>query len=125
MLLLGLILGSLLETIYRSVYAKTFTRPKLVNVQMYGLVGGFLAVLYTWHLALALELLLLLMVPTMIEFITGYLYHRFTGKYPWDYSLEKRQIMKLVSLRFSLIWFTISLVAYYLLIPLITTFQHS
>jgi uncharacterized membrane protein len=115
--LTGLIIGSVLEFSYRSLRAKKIIMPKFVNTQMYGSAGVFLVFIYLLDIPLFFELVLILIFPTLIEFITGYLYLRIKGVYLWDYSKELCNFKKLVCPVFSFYWFVIAVILYYLLIP--------
>lgn len=116
---IGLFLGYILEFFYRSITHKKIIIPKLVNSQMYAFTGVFLFFLYPLKLSLFLELVLIFLFPTIIEFITGYLYLKIKHKYLWDYSKELFNFQKLICLRFSFYWFIISLIFFYLIIPFI------
>ncbi len=115
--LIGCLLGSIFEFVYRSTKAEKITIPLFVNIQMYGVTGAFLAVLHFLDIPTVIKLILMFAFPTFIEFITGYLYLRTNGIYPWDYSKEPYNYKNLICLRFSLLWFIISLFCYYLIIP--------
>ncbi len=86
---------------------------------MYGVVGGFLCVLYFLKTSLYFELILILIFPTLIEFITGYLYLKIKKTRLWDYSEEFFSLKGIICLKFSFFWFIISAFYYYLVLPLI------
>lgn len=112
---IGLLIGSIFEFTYRSINAKRFIKPKIINVQMYGLMGVFLVLIYFVNLSLVSKLILIFIIPTLIEFLTGYLYLRIKKIRLWDYSEEKFNFMGIICLKFSLIWFIISVIYYFLL----------
>ena len=118
-LILGLIIGCILESGYRSFYAKKIILPKLANVQMYGFIGIFLSILYLAKVSLKTELLLLFVFPTLIEFITGYLYLKIKKVRLWDYSNENLNFMGIIRLRFSIYWFLICSLYYFYLLPIL------
>lgn len=117
--LIGLSVGALLETMYRSNQAKRFFKPELINIFMYGLVGIFFSLLYLSKVSRVYEIVLLFIVPTLIEFVIGYLYLKIKKVYLWDYSKEKFNFMNLICLRFSIYWFVIALIYYYFFLPTI------
>ena len=112
---IGLIGGLILELVYRSVNTKRIVMPRFVNFQMYGLTTAFLSSLYYLNIPMIIKLLLIFIFPTLIELITGYLYLKIKGVYLWDYSKEPLNFKKLVCLRFSIYWFIIAILYYYLL----------
>ena len=116
---IGLLIGFIFEFIYRSVQAKKITTPKLINYQMYGLTGAFLVFLYFFNISLIFKIILMFIFPTFIEFITGYLYLKIRKIYLWNYSKEPFNFMGIICPLFSFYWFIISLIYYYLFLPLI------
>jgi uncharacterized protein len=112
---IGLTAGLILEIVYRSINAKKLVIPKFVNFQMYGLTGAFLFWLYYLSIPITIKLILIFIFPTLVELITGYLYLIIKGVYLWDYSKQQFNFKKLICLRFSIYWFIIALVYYYLL----------
>ncbi len=112
--LVGLLGGFILELIYRSSNAKKLVLPKLINIQMYGVMSVFLTLIYFINMSLVFKLILIFIIPTLIEFLTGYLYLKTKGIRLWDYSKEKFNFMGIICLRFSLVWFIISVIYYYL-----------
>ena len=115
---MGLAVGFVLEFIYRSHEHKRLVRPKLVDVQMYALIGAFLALLSFFEMPLVYKLVLIFIVPTLVEFLTGYLDLKMKKIRLWNYSHEEFNFMGFICLRFSLYWFLISLVYYYFLLPI-------
>ena len=81
---------------------------------MYGFMGAFLVFIYFLDLSPVFKLILIFIVPISIEFITGYLYFKIKKVRLWDYSKEKFNFLGIICLRFSLIWFIVSVVYYYL-----------
>lgn len=112
-----LLAGFALEFIYRFFESNKPIKPRFVNAQMYGFTGIFLVLIYSFNTSLAFKLFLILIIPTLIEFLTGYVYFKIKRIRLWDYSKEKLNFMGIICLRFSLIWFIISVFYYYLVIP--------
>ncbi len=113
---IGLIIGLVLECVYRSIEHKKLVKPKLIDAQMYALIGAFLAVISFLEIPLVYELILIFIVPTLVEFLTGYLDLKIKKVRLWNYSKEKYNFMGIICLRFSLYWFLIALVYYYFLL---------
>ncbi|MEI6580782.1 MAG: putative ABC transporter permease [bacterium] len=110
---IGLFVGFVLEFIYRSFEFKKLIKPKLIDAQMYALIAAFLAFISFLEMHLFFRLILIFIVPTFIEFLTGYLDLKIKKIRLWDYSKEKFNFMGIICLRFSLYWFLISLGYYY------------
>ena len=115
----GIIVGVLLETIYRSKEAKRLTAPQFINVHMYGWMGIFLVFIYFLKLPLLSELILIFIIPTLMEFLMGYIYLKIKGVYLWTYFEYKFNFMGIICLRFSIYWFVFSAIYYYLFMPII------
>ena len=116
--LIGLLIGYILEFMYRSLTARKIIFPKFINYQMYGLTGGFLYFLYMLNISLISKLIYMFIFPTVIEFIIGYSYLKIYGIYLWDYSNEIFNFKKIICPAYSFVWFVISLIYYLLIIPL-------
>lgn len=115
---IGLAVGLVLECIYRSIEHKKLIKPKLIDAQMYALIGAFLTIVSFLEMSLAYKLILIFVIPTFVEFLTGYLDLKIKKVRLWNYSHEKFNFMGIICLRFSLYWFLISLIYYYFLLPL-------
>jgi uncharacterized membrane protein len=114
---IGILAGFILEFSFRSIEARKFFAPKLVDLQMYGLIGSFLVFIYYLNIGLIYKLILMFVVPTLIEFLTGYLYLKIKKVYLWTYFHQKFNFMGLVCPLFSLFWFLISLAYYFFVLP--------
>jgi len=117
--LVGILIGFVFEFIYRSIESQKIIMPKLVNVQMYGLIGAFLVFVYYLNLRFPYKLIIFFIIPTCLEFLTGYLYLKIKKIYLWNYDAQKYNFMGLVCPLFSTFWFIISLVYYFTVLPLI------
>ena len=116
---IGILIGILLEFSFRSIEEKRLIMPKLIDCQMYGLIGAFLAIIYFLHISLILKLILMFVVPTLIEFTTGYLYLKIKKIYLWDYKKETLNFMGIICPLFSFFWFLISTAYYFLFLPFV------
>ncbi len=115
--IVGSLLGLIFEFTYRSIKSKKLIWPLFVNYYMYGATGVFLVFLCGVDMPMLFKILLMFIFPTLIEFLTGYLYLKIKGIYLWDYSNKPFNFMKLVCLEFSLYWFILSMACYYLFLP--------
>lgn len=118
-LFIGFMIGFILELIYRSSESKKLIFPKFINYQMYGLTGAFLILVYYLNISLIIKLILMFIFPTLVEFLTGYLYLKIKGIYLWNYSKEPLNFNGLICLKFSLVWFIVAIAYYYTILPLI------
>lgn len=116
---IGILAGFVFEFVYRSIENRKIVIPKLVDLQMYGLTGAFLVFIYYLDIKLIYKLVLMFVIPTCIEFLTGYLYLKIKKVYLWTYFEEKYNFMGLICPLFSFFWFLISLVYYFLLLPFV------
>jgi len=113
----GFIMGWVLEWGYRSFVAKKHLKPLFINTQMYALSTVGLYLIYILQIHLAIKIILILALTTGIEFIIGYTYLITKKVRLWDYAAERFNFKGIVCLRFSLYWFLLSLIYYYLIIP--------
>jgi len=116
---IGILVGFVLEFIYRSIEKGKIVVPKLINLQMYGLIGVSLVFVYYLNIQFPYKLIILFIVPTCIEFLTGYIYLKIKKVYLWNYFNEKDNFMGLICPKFSTFWFLLSLVYYFTVLPII------
>jgi len=116
--LIGLLIGAILEFVYRSIEHKKIVLPKYIDYQMYGLIGALLVVVYYLSISIIYKFVLMFALPTIVEFLTGYLYFKIKRKRLWDYRKERYNFKGTICLLFSIVWFFITLVYYYLVLPL-------
>jgi len=117
--LIGISLGFILEFLYRSYEAKKLILPKFIDCQIYGLTGILLVLLYYAQLSIFYEIILLFIIPTLLEFIIGFTYLKIKKISRWDYSLEKFNYKGIICLKFSIFWFIIATLYYFLVLPVI------
>ena len=116
---IGILVGFVLEFIYRSIEKGKIVVPKLINLQMYGLIGVSLVFIYYLNIQFPYKLIILFIVPTCIEFLTDYIYLKIKKVYLWNYFNEKDNFMGLICPKFSTFWFLLSLVYYFTILPII------
>ncbi len=114
---IGILVGFILELVFRSIENKKIIIPKLINLQMYGLIGASLVFTYYLDIRFPYKLVILFVVPTCIEFLTGYIYLKIKKVYLWNYFDEKDNFMGLICPKFSTFWFLLSLVYYFTILP--------
>lgn len=115
----GLAGGYLLEFLYRSFTNKKMIRPLLINAQMYGLSAVFLYLLPLFAASLILKAVVILAFTTGLEFAVGYSYFAAKGIRLWDYSGYALNYQGFVCARFSLYWLVLSLLYFYVVLPVV------
>ncbi len=111
--LIGLVLGFVLEFVYRSFNSKKLILPLFINLQMYGLSTAFLYFLSLYDLPIYFLILFILIFTTGIEFIIGYTYLKYKNIMLWDYRQEKFNYKGLICLKFSILWVVLCLMYYF------------
>lgn len=87
---------------------------------MYGISMCILILGYKYfYRNLTIMTFLCFMVPTSVEYLSGYILKRIFNKVYWDYSMLKYNFQGLISLRFSIYWTLLSLLTVYLFQPII------
>jgi uncharacterized membrane protein len=115
--LIGCLIGFVTEFFFRSFEHKKLVIPKFINYQMYGFTGAFLVFIYFWEINLIFKWMLIFIFPTVVEFLTGFLFKKIERVSLWNYKKDKFNFMGIICLRFSFYWFIISLVYYYFILP--------
>jgi uncharacterized membrane protein len=116
-------IGWIIEEVYSvTVYKKFKKEGFLIGPfkPMYGIAGTIL-ILYNQMLNInGIPLILLcFLIPTTVEYISGYMLKHIFNKVFWDYSNMKYNIHGFVTLRFSLYWTLLSSIGVYFLQPLV------
>lgn len=86
---------------------------------MYGFAPVILLILLSGIENKILIFLLCFIIPSSVEYISGFLLQKLFNKHWWDYSRIPFQLNGHVCLRFSIYWIFLSLAVIYLLHPLI------
>lgn len=77
---------------------------------MYAIAMSWILELYKVLPNIMLLIIISFIIPTSVEYITGFLMRRFFHKDYWDYSKEKYNYEGIICLRFSLIWVLLSII---------------
>ena len=120
--LFGLLIGCLFEIIYRSIEYRKFVVPRFVNLQMYWLTSVFLFWLYFFWFPWELEVLLMIIFTTGIEFTIWYIYLRIKKIHLRNYSHQRANYKWIICPLFSLYWLLIAIIFYYIIFPWIIGF---
>jgi len=113
--LFGLFFGYFAELIYKWYWNGQYIRPRFVNIQIYGFAIALIYIIFLLNFSLPIVALLLAIVTTGLEFLTGYLYLKFKNIRLWDYTTEAFNYNGLICLKFSLYWLVLALIYYWLL----------
>jgi len=106
-------IGTISEFIYRTVSYKKLTPPQITNIQMYVFSALFIYFLYPLNLIFPIKAFMMLLFMTSIEYITGVLYFKYTGKMLWEYFSEKWNYQGIICPKFSFYWLVIGLLYYF------------
>lgn len=123
------IAGYLIEEIYSYIINGNFKKEGFLKgpyKPMYGLAFTILVLLdYYFNFNIITRLVLYLIVPTTIEFISGYLLLKIFNEKYWDYSNLKFNYMGLITLSFSFYWMILCYFGIKYVVPLINNFYIS
>ena len=114
-------IGWIIEEVYSYVTVKKIKKEGFLKgpvKPMYGIASTIL-ILYNQILDIdGIPLVLLcFLIPTTVEYISGYMLKHIYNKTYWDYSNLKYNIHGFVTLRFSLYWTLLSFIGVYYLQP--------
>lgn len=115
----GLVIGLVVEFIYKSIERKKLVLPQMVNLQMYAYTSVLLYFLYFWEIGLLYKILVVLIFTTGLEYAIGHYLLKHNLKLDWDYSGCWLNYKGLICFKFSVLWLLMSLLVYYTLIPFI------
>lgn len=118
-LLSGLIIGFIAESIFRSLKNKKTVIPSPYSIIMYGLTGPFLYFIYNFKIHMIFKIFSIICFTTGLEFLVGYLLKKYKNTILWDYSKHKFNYQGLICLRFSIYWLFMALGYYYFILPLL------
>lgn len=116
-------IGWLIEGLYSLIITKKFKKEGFLKTPLKPMYGIAMTALIIFHEMMyiygVIFLILLSLIPTIVEYISGYiLEHKFEQKY-WNYSEVKYNINGYVCLKFSLYWTVLTYVGIYFFQPMI------
>ena len=115
--------GWIIEKLYHYHVEKNFKKKGFLigpYKPLYGIAMTILVVCKEiFYLNDALILTLCFIIPSVVEYISGYLLRRFFNENYWDYSNSKFNIKGIVTLTFSMYWWGLSIIGVYLVNPVI------
>ncbi|MEK4516792.1 putative ABC transporter permease [Paenibacillus sp. FSL H8-0122] len=115
-------MGWVLEGSYNLYSAGTFRKEGFLKgpfKPMYGCAPLLLLAAYESRLPFLSFLLLALLIPSAVEFVSGWLLKRMFRRQWWDYSAMPYQLKGHICLKFSLYWWGLSLICIYAIQPMV------
>ncbi|GAB6169858.1 putative ABC transporter permease [Clostridium carnis] len=116
-------IGWIIENLYSYIITGEFKKDGFMKgpyKPMYGIAFTLLVIVNKYsNINSSLLIVLYFIIPTLIEFISGYLLRRFFNKEYWDYSNLKYNYKGLISLRFSFYWMILSFIGIIFIQPII------
>lgn len=117
------IVGGLIEGIYNYIITGKFKKEGFMKgpyKPMYGIAFTFLVLIDKYYnFNIIITLLLFFIIPTTVEFISGYLLKEVFNKQYWDYSKLKYNYKGLITLKFSFYWMILCYIGINFLQPVI------
>jgi uncharacterized membrane protein len=121
-------LGWLLENSYNLITKHRFIKPNFIKgpfKPMYGLAPIFLVYFIAPDTHWAVVICLCLIIPTIIEYISGAMLQQLTNRKWWNYSNIPFQLHGHICLSYSLCWLGLSLLCINVLHPAIVSIFHT
>ena len=116
-------IGWIIEELYSFVVNGKFKKEGFLRGPFKPMYGIAISLLILCHEILGIDgipmILLCFLIPTTVEYISGYLLKHIFNKVYWDYSKLKFNLQGIVTLQFSLYWTFLSFIAVYFLQPII------
>lgn len=123
--IIGSILGFIIELFYRRYFSVgSWINPGFLTGPWQPLYGFGILILYlvsSLEISIYYKLLLILVLMTLIEYITGLIFIKFFKIKLWDYSNKKFNIQGIISLEFSFYWLILGVIYIFLINPRIVS----
>lgn len=116
-------IGWIIEEVYSFFIDGSFKKEGFLIGPLKPMYGIALTLLVIYHEILNFDvmpmILLCFLIPTTVEYISGYLLKHIFNKVYWDYSHLKLNINGFVTLKFSIYWTILSMIGIYYLQPIV------
>ena len=123
------VIGYFIEGIYNYITNGNFKKEGFLKgpyKPMYGIAFTILVLInYYYNINIIVNLVLYLIIPSFIEFASGYLLIKIFNESYWDYSNLKLNYMGLITLKFSIYWMTLCYFGISYIAPFINNFYIS
>ena len=116
-------IGWIIEELYSYVTIKKFKKEGFLKGPVKPMYGIAIAILILYNQILDIYgiplIILCFLIPTTVEYISGYMLKHIFNKVYWDYSNLKYNIHGFVTIKFSLYWMLLSFIGIYFLQPVV------
>ena len=116
-------LGWCLEEVFSYFVLGYFKKEGFLNIPfkpMYGTAATILVCMYEFLEFSKLSMIpFFFLVPTTVEYVSGFLLEKYFGKSYWDYKDMKYNFQGIICLRFSLAWIVLSALIIFVIQPII------
>lgn len=120
------VIGWIIEEAYSFLVNKKFKREGFLIGPFKPMYGIAVTLLILCNQTLGIDggplIMLCFLIPTTVEYISGYMLKHIFNKIYWDYSHLKYNIHGFVTLKFSLYWTLLSYIGIYFLQPVVYNF---
>lgn len=114
-------IGWIIEEVYSYVTVKKIKKEGFLKGPVKPMYGIAIAILILYNQILDIDgiplIILCFLIPTTVEYISGYMLKHIFNKIYWDYSNLKYNIHGFVTIKFSLYWMLLSFIGVYFLQP--------
>lgn len=118
-------IGWVIEMLYHFSIHKNFKKTGFLKGPYKPMYGVAFTILILCKEVLKVNIIamsvLCFIVPSLVEYISGYLLKRAFHEVYWDYSNLKYNISGIITLRFSIYWWILSLIGIYIVHPFLYT----
>lgn len=116
-------IGWIIEEAYSFTTTRSFKKEGFLKGPFKPMYGIAFTILILYNQILDISgiplILLCFLIPTTVEYISGYILKHIFNKTYWDYSNLKCNICGFVTLKFSLYWMLLSYIGIYFLQPVV------
>lgn len=123
------IVGWIIEEVYSFIITGRFKKEGFLKgpyKPMYGIAFTLLILFNEYfNLNIITTIMIYILVPTIVEFISGYLLLKFFNEMYWDYSKLRYNYKGLITLKFSLYWGVLSYIGITYINPVVRNFYLS
>ena len=112
---MGCIVGWIIEVIFRSIAAWNLINPGFLKgpyLPIYGFSFLFINLVSIANFNSFFKIIIVMLIPTILEYIAGSIFIKKYGVPLWDYSNEKWNYKGIISFKFSLCWAFLSVITY-------------
>ena len=123
--LIGCLMGWIMELFYRNLIKKEKTNPGFLRgpyLPIYGFVVLLFYFIVDSGMNFIYKIILLIIIPTLIELLTGFIFEKYFRIKLWDYSKSFLNFKGIICPLASFCWIVLSMIYYFILHDLISNF---